>query len=299
MPSEKMLAVIDGLFKRRLARPAIAPPLEVLRAGFAPAGVIHEIPDDVAVVEVSAAGVPAFWIEAPTAQRDRVLLFVHGGGFSLGSIRSHGELAARLGRVSRARVLFPEYRLAPEHPFPAGLEDVQSAWHWLVEDQSVPPESIVLVGDSAGGNLITAFTLAVRDSGAALPAATVLLSPVLDLTASGRSFVEREGQDPKFTAIALRSLYSDYLAGSDPLDPLASPLFANLVGLPPVLIQVGTAELLLSDSERFAAAARAAGVDVTLQIEEGLPHVYPIMRDTPEAAGSTIEIAEFIRKHLA
>lgn len=223
------------------------------------------------MTEVTAGGVPAHWLAAPGAGTGRVLLFLHGGGYQLGSLRSHGELAARLGRASGMRVLFPEYRLAPEHPFPAAIDDVLAAWCWLRTGQDLSARSTAVAGDSAGGGLAVALLVALRDAGEALSAAAALMSPTVDLTSSGASMAERAGQDPIFTPAMLRQLKSGYLAGADPKTPLASPLFASLAGLPPLLVQAGTAELLLSDSERLATAAAQAGVDVTLQIGEGLP----------------------------
>lgn len=155
MPSPAMLQLIDVFRDRRTVRPGQAPPaLEEFRAGFAPAGRVHPLPDDVLVTEVTAGGVPAHWLDAPGASPGQVLLFVHGGGFKAGSVRSHGELAARLGRASRMRVLFPEYRLAPEHPFPAAIDDVLAAWRWLRRNQDVRAGSIALAGDSVGGGLV-------------------------------------------------------------------------------------------------------------------------------------------------
>jgi monoterpene epsilon-lactone hydrolase len=226
-----------------------------------------------------------------------VLLFLHGGGFQLGSLRSHGELAARLGRASGMRVLLPEYRLAPEHPFPAAIDDVLAVWRWLRTDQDLSAGSIAVAGDSAGGGLAVALLVALRDAGG-LPAAAALMSPHVDLTSSGASMTERADQDPIFTPAALRQMASDYLAGADPKTPLASPLFASLAGFPPLLVQTGTAELLLSDSERLARAAAEAGVGVTLQIGEGLPHVYQIMLGTPEAAEATEQIGKFLRARV-
>jgi monoterpene epsilon-lactone hydrolase len=254
------------------------------------------VPDDVLVTEMTAGGVPAHWLAAPGADPGRVLLFLHGGGYELGSLRSDGELAARLGRASGMRVLFPEYRLAPEHPFPAAIDDVLAAWRWLRTDLSA--RSLAVAGDSAGGGLAVALLVATRDAGEALPAAAVLMSPTVDLTSSGASMTERVDQDPFSTPALLRQLASDYLAGADPKTPLASPLFAALSGLPPLLIQVGTADLLLSDSERLAAAAAEAGVDVTLHIGEGLPHVYPILLGTPEAAEATEQTGKFLRARV-
>jgi monoterpene epsilon-lactone hydrolase len=196
------------------------------------------------------------------------------------------------------RVLFPEYRLAPEHPFPAAIYDVLAAWHWLRTDQDLSATSIAVIGDSAGGGLAVALLVAVRDAGEPLPAAAVLMSPTVDLTSSGASMTDRADQDPISTPAMLRQFASDYLAGADARTPLASPLFAALAGLPPLLVQAGTADLLLSDSERLATAAAAAGVDVTLEIGEGLPHVYQLMLGTPEAAEATDQIGKFLRARV-
>jgi monoterpene epsilon-lactone hydrolase len=299
MPSQAMQNLIDALRDRRKASAGQPPPpLEEVRAAFAPAGRLHPVPDDVLVTEVTAGGVPAHWLDAPGADTGRVLLFLHGGGFRLGSLRSHGELAARLGRASGMRVLFPEYRLAPEHPFPAAIDDVLAAWRWLRTGQDLSAGSMAVAGDSAGGGLAVALLVALRDAGEALPAAAALMSPHVDLTSSGASMTERADQDPVLTPAMIRQFASDYLAGADPETPLASPLFASLAGLPPLLVQAGTAELLLSDSERLARAAAEARVDVTLQIGEGLPHAYQIMLGTPEAAEATDQIGKFLRARV-
>jgi monoterpene epsilon-lactone hydrolase len=300
MPSQAMEDLIDALRGRQKAGASQATPaLGERRATFAPAGRLHPVPDDVRVTEVTAGGVPAHWLAAPGADTDRVLLFLHGGGYQLGSLRSDGELAARLGRVSGMRVLFPEYRLAPEHPFPAAIDDVRAAWHWLRTDQDLNARSIAVAGGSAGGGLALALLVATRDAGEALPAAAVLMSPTVDLTSSGASMTERADQDPFSTPAMLRKFASDYLAGADPKTPLASPLFASLSGLPPLLVQAGTADLVFSDSERLAAAAAKAGVDVILEIGEGLPHVYQIMLGTPEAAEATERIGTFLRARVS
>jgi monoterpene epsilon-lactone hydrolase len=288
---------IDAFSDQRKAAARQAPlTLEERRAAFAPGDRPHPVPHDVRVTDVTAGGVPAHWLDAPEADTGQVLLFLHGGGYELGSLRSDGELAARLGRASGMRVLFPEYRLAPEHPFPAAVEDALAAWRWLRADQGLDARSIAVAGDSAGGGLAVSLLVAVRDAGEALPAAAALMSPTVDLTSSGASMTERADQDPVSTPAMLRQFASGYLAGADPRTPLASPLFASLAGLPPLLVLAGTADLLLSDSERLAAAAADSGVDVTLRIAEGLPHVYPIMRGTPEAAEATEQIGKFLRE---
>jgi monoterpene epsilon-lactone hydrolase len=299
MPSQAMQDLIETIRDQQKAAAGQAPPpLEQRRAAFVPAGHLHPVPDDVRVTEVNAGGVPAHWLAAPGAGPGRALLFLHGGGYELGSLRSDGELAARLGRASGMPVLFPEYRLAPEHPFPAAIDDVLTAWRWLRTDQDLNPGSIAVAGASAGGGLAVALLVATRDAGEAGPAAAVLMSPTVDLTSSGASMTERADQDPFSTPAMLRQLAADYLAGADPTTPLASPLFAFLAGLPPLLIQVGTADVLLSDSERLASAAADAGVDVTLEVGEGLPHVYPIMLGTPEAAQATEQTGKFLRARV-
>jgi monoterpene epsilon-lactone hydrolase len=299
MPSQAMQALIDAFRDQQKASAGQAPPpLAELRATFAPAGRLHPVPPDVLVTEVDAGGVPAHWLDAPGTDAGRVLLFLHGGGYELGSRRSDGELAARLGRAGGMRVLFPEYRLAPEHPFPAAVDDALAVWHWLRADQGVSAGSVALAGDSAGGGLAVALLVAARDAAGALPAAAVLMSPTVDLTSSGASMTERVSQDPFSTPALLRQLAASYLAGADPRTPLASPLFAALGGLPPLLIQVGSADLLLSDSERLAAAAAKAGVDVTLEVGEGLTHVFPILLGTPEAAEATERTGKFLRARV-
>ena len=280
MPSEAMQGVIDALRdQRKRSASQAAPALEAQRAAFTPGGFPHAVPDDVRVTEVTANGVPAHWLDAPETETSRVLLFLHGGGYELGSVRSDGELAARLGRVSGMRVLFPEYRLAPEHPYPAAIDDVLAAWHWLRNAQELSATSLAVAGASAGGGLAVALLVATRDAGEPLPVAAVLMSPTVDLTSSGASMTERADQDPISTPAMLRQ-------------------FAALAGLPPLLVQAGTADVLLSDSERLAAAASKAGVDVVLEVGEDLPHAYPIMLGTPEAAAATERIGKFLRTRV-
>jgi len=299
MPSQAMQDAIDALRDRQKASSSQAPPpLAELRASFTPGDRLYPLPGDVLVSDVDAGGVPAHWLAAPGAHAGRVLLFMHGGGYELGSVRSDGELAARLGRAAGMRVLFPEYRLAPEHPFPAAIDDVLTAWHWLRTQQGVSASSAAVSGASAGGGLAVALLVATRDAGEPRPAAGALMSPTVDLTSSGVSMRERVDQDPISTPALLQGFAADYLAGADPKTPLASPLFASLAGLPPLLIQVGTSDLLLSDSERLAAAAAQAGVDVTLEVGEGLPHVYQLLRDTPEAAEATGRSGKFLRARV-
>ncbi len=299
MVSAAMHELLQQLEDRQRASADSAPAtVAETRAAFAPAGPIHPIPDDVRVSEATAGGVQAHWLDAPGTDADRVLLFLHGGGFQFGSLTSDGELAARLGRAAGMRVLFPEYRLAPEHPFPAAIDDVRAVWNQLRTEQALPAASLAVAGDSAGGGLAVALLVATRDAGQPLPAAVVLMSPTVDLTSSGASMTDRVDQDPISTPALLQQLAADYLAGTDPETPLASPLFASLSGLPPTLIQVGTADLLFSDADRLAAAAAQAGVDVRLEIGKGLPHVYQLMLGTPEAEDATRRIGTFLRARV-
>jgi epsilon-lactone hydrolase len=182
MPSQAMQDVIDTLRgQQKAAASQPSPTLEQLRAAFAPAGRLHPLPDDVVVTDVNAGGVPAHWLAAPGADTGRVLLFLHNGGYELGSLRSDGELAARLGRASGMRVLFPEYRLAPEHPFPAAIDDVLTAWHWLRTEQDLPAASMAVAGASAGGGLAVALLVAVRDARQPLPGSADQTAQVNDM----------------------------------------------------------------------------------------------------------------------
>jgi monoterpene epsilon-lactone hydrolase len=291
-----MQQTINAFFKRREgARDRVPPTLEERRAAFAPADVRHPLPQDVSVTRVLAGGVSAHWLTAPGVEADRVLLYLHGGGYKMGSLRSHGELAARLGRAGGMRVLLLEYRLAPEHPFPAALDDAVAAWQWLRADQGLPTSSLAVAGDSAGGGLALALLVSLRESGQDLPATLALMSPWTDLTLSGASMSERAGDDPILTPDGVRQLAADYLAGADPTTALASPLFASMKGLPPMLVQAGGAEVLFSDAQRLAEAASAAGVEVTLEIRDGLPHVYQSVLPAPEATAATTRMGIFLR----
>lgn len=297
MPSPQMQEVINRLRQRR-ATPSSQPPqtYEEILGPYSLADQVNPLPADVSVTDLIADGVPAHWLHIPNAGDGRVLMFVHGGGYSLGSLRSDGELAAQIGRAAEMHVFFPEYRLAPEHRFPAAFDDVLASWQWLRAVRGVAAESVVLAGDSAGGGLTLALLQTLRDAGDSLPAGAVLLSPLLDLTASGASIIERAEEDLVFTPDLIKSMAPTYLGDADPKMPAASPLFGSMAGLPPLLVQVGSAELLLSDSERLARVAAEAGVDITLHVGEGLPHVYQAAVATPEALSAMRQIADFIRR---
>jgi acetyl esterase/lipase len=248
---------------------------------------------------VDAGGVPAEWIRGPGAGEAATIYYLHGGGYTIGSIGSHRGLISRLSKASGARALAIDYRLAPEHPFPAGLEDAVRAYRWLLA-QGADPSTIVIAGDSAGGGLTLATLLSLRDAGDPLPAAAVLLSPWTDLDASGESTQTRAALDPMIPVDPLKRMAHLY-AGDRPLtDPLVSPLYAGLHGLPPMLIHVGDHEVLLDDSTRLAERAKAAGVDATLEVWDEMIHVWQFFAPLlPEATQAIERIGGFIREHAA
>ncbi|HPE49158.1 MAG TPA: alpha/beta hydrolase [Hyphomonas sp.] len=248
---------------------------------------------DIVSREVDAGGVPADWVTVDGSDADHVVLYLHGGGYVMGSRNTHRGLAGRIARAAKASVLLPEYRLAPEHPFPAAVDDATACWRWLVS-QGFAPQRMAIAGDSAGGGLTLATLLALKADGAPIPACAVALSPWTDLEGSGPTAEPGAVDDPMLTPDGLRVTGQQYAAGAL-RHPLAAPLHGDLAGLPPLLLQVGTREVLLSDSTRFAEKARAAGVDVTLEIEEGLIHVWQMFPDVPEAQSAVQRIGAFIR----
>lgn len=247
---------------------------------------------------VDAGGVPAAWIGDDTTRKDSVILFVHGGGFRMGSIASHRDLCFRIARATGCRALSLGYRLAPEHPFPAALDDAIAAYRRLLE-QGYNANEIVLAGDSAGGGLAVSLMVALREQGIPMPRAAVLLSPWVDLTASGDSYRTRAAVDPVHQRAMVLILSKVYLAGGDASDPRASPLFADLTGLPPLLIQAGDHETILDDAIRLVQNARAAGVDVTLDIAPDMIHVFQMYaEELAEARSAIADIGHFLARHL-
>lgn len=257
-------------------------------------------PVDAATQSVSAGGVPAQWIAAADARRDKVVLYLHGGGFQVGSTRSHRALMGCISGAAGCRVLGVDYRLAPEHRFPAALHDACAAFDWLLS-QGLAPADIALAGDSAGAGLALSMLLTLRDGGRALPAAAVLMSAWTDLTASGDSYATRAAADPIHQRPMILAMARNYLgADGNPSDPRASPLFADLHGLPPLLMQVGDRETVLSDSTRFADKARAAGVTVELEVWDGMVHVFQqFPTELREAREALQSIGGFLQRHLA
>lgn len=248
---------------------------------------------------VSVGGIDAEWIATSGAPPDKAILYFHGGGFRLGSVSSHRELIARISEASGCRVLAINYRLAPEHRFPAPLEDAMAAYGWML-DQGLKPENIAFVGDSAGGNLALAAMLGLRGRQVPLPAACVLMSPWTDLAATGDSYTSRADADPIHQRPMILALAKNYLGPDGDLrNPLASPLYADITGLSPLLIQVGDRETVLDDSIMFADRARAAGIDVELQAWDGMIHVFQMFgAELAEARQAVGAIGKFLNGHL-
>ncbi len=273
-------------------------PIEELRSAMEMMATTMPPPADVAYEAVDAGGVPAEWATAETASPGCVLLYLHGGGYNIGSVRTHRMLTGGISRAAGLPVLSVDYRLAPENPFPAAVEDAVLAYRFIL-NSGVAPAKIAIAGDSAGGGLTAAALVALREGGDPLPGAAVCLSPWLDLTQSGDSMTARAALDPMVNKQALDRMAAGYLGDQDARTPTASPLFADLSGLPPILIHVGSAETLLDDSVRFAERVRKAGGDVELEVWDDMIHVFhafaPLL---PEATQGIEKIADFLRRKL-
>ena len=254
---------------------------------------------DVTVFEIDAGGVPCQWITASDVPQDKLIIYFHGGAFAACSPTTHQDLISRLSRASNAAALGVDYRLAPEHTFPAAVDDSIAVYNWAL-GHGFGPANIVLAGDSAGGGLVLSVLLASRDAGVPLPAAGVCLSPWVDLECSGESMAANDHLDDFIKRAGLSARAEAYLDGADPKHPWASALHADLRGLPPLLLHVGSAETLLDDSTRLAALAREAGVDVTLKVWEDMVHVWQVFASIlPEGQRSIEEMGEFIRQKLS
>jgi len=244
---------------------------------------------------VDCAGAPAEWIEVPGSRADRVLLYLHGGAFMFRFPRTHSGMAARWCRRLGARALMVDYRLAPEHRFPAAPDDCHQAYRWLLA-LGIEPRHIVIAGDSAGGNLALVTLHRIEAAGEPMPACAVLISPAVDFTLTSKSLVTNEKRDPMFTLAGLIALRGLYASPKHYLDPSVSPLYADYTGFPPLLFQAGDLEVLRDESMRAADRANAAGVKVELEIWKDMAHVFQAL-PLPQAAAATEHIVRFIAKH--
>jgi epsilon-lactone hydrolase len=269
------------------------------RARLDEVGSVWPVAADVKLTTVDLGGVHAEWSIVPGSDDARVLIYFHGGGYCSGSIRSHRRLVSEAGRAAGVRTLAVGYRLAPEHPFPAAFDDALTAWRF-VREQGIAAAHTAVGGDSAGGGLTAALINSLRQAGEAQPGCAWLVSPWTDLTMSGSTLASKDGVDPLIHKPYLEELADAYLpAGADRKDPRVSPLYAELKGFPPTLIQVGSDETLLGDSVRFAAAAGAADVAVTLEIWPHMIHAWHLWNAHLEAGRlALVSAGAFMRQHL-
>jgi monoterpene epsilon-lactone hydrolase len=288
---------IDAIRQILAARPR-PPELAERRKRLDALGAQYPLAADVHVEPVDANGVAAEWTSTPVADATRAILFLHGGGYVSGSLDSHRHMIAQAGREARARTLALDYRLAPEHPFPAALDDALAGYRFLLA-QGLAPDHIAIAGESAGGGLAVATLVSARDTGLPLPACAWLSSPWVDLEVTGGTITTKASVDPLIQKPYLLELAEAYLAGADPRTPLASPLYADLKGLPPLLIQVGAAEILLDDAVRLARAAGAADVRVTLEIWPDMIHAWHLFYQQVAAGRRALaNVGTFIRSML-
>jgi acetyl esterase/lipase len=292
MASQQLAKVLE-IIKSQPSNPNAS--VERVRAGME--RVAERVASDVQCEPIEAAGVGAEWIVPPNAAQDRVILYLHGGGYVMGSINTHRAMIARIARASRAKALALNYALAPEQPFPAALNDATAAYKWLLA-QGYKPGKIVISGDSAGGGLVISTLLALRDSKTPLPAGAAAISPWTDLTGSGASVLSRAAVDPMVAGDGLLRMAKQYAGDNDLKAPLISPVFADFTGLPPLLIQVGDAEVLLDDATRTAERAKSAGVDVEIEVWPEMVHVWHVFaKILPEGQQAIDRIGEFVVAH--
>ncbi|MCO4812306.1 MAG: alpha/beta hydrolase [Gammaproteobacteria bacterium] len=276
-------------------------PVETARAQFERiAGAFLVRAMGVAVEQTQIAGVNVDWLRPKNAREDKVLLYLHGGAYVIGSPRTHRQLVSHTARAAGVVAVLPDYRLAPEHPFPAAIDDAVAVYNGLLAS-GFKPEDIIISGDSAGGGLSVATLLQLRHAGLPMPAAAVLLSPFLDVTGSGESATTRADRDPWFDVADLHVVAAYYCPDeSEWQNPLVSPVFANVAGLPPMLIQVGDDEILLSDSTRLAKKLEAEGVEVELEVWPHMWHVFQMfIRKMPESGAAVRKIAAYIQKRFS
>lgn len=300
MASEAMDAMKDQLrADRAAAAGGPAPAMADARAGMdARFAALPAVPG-ATCAPVIAGGVPSEWVVPERATAGGTVLYFHGGAYCVGSIVSHRRLVTALGVAAGARVLNVDYRLAPEHPFPAALDDALAAYRWLIGPAGERPEQVVIAGDSAGGGLALAALIALREAGDPLPGAAMAFSPWTDLTCSGASIQTKAADDPVLTHAGLLARVPLYLPDGDPAQPLVSPLFADLHGLPPMLLQVGEDEIIYDDSSRFVDKATAAGVAAELDPRADAYHVFQLMVGLlPEADVAVARAGAWINRQL-
>ncbi len=296
MPSPQFEALIQLL---KAAPNSNQLSVEQQRSGMETMAAQTPLPTDVYAETISAETVAGLLLAPSNANDQQMALYVHGGFFTLGSSTTHRDLAWRLGEVCGTRVLLPDYRRAPEHPFPAAVDDITTTYHWLL-DSGLSAENLILIGDSAGANIMLSALVGLRDAAMSLPRAAIALSPWVDLTLSAESLHTNVESDPLVTIPKLEQAIADYAGDISAEDPRLSPLFADLSGLPPLFVQAGTGERLLDDARRLADRATAAGVDVVLDEWEEMFHGWHAMAAVlPESQDALTKLGKFAREQLA
>ncbi len=295
MASQQMREVTASLRAQRAVSPTGTGTVADMRAGMEAQQGGLPIPVDVDALDLTVAGRPARRIRTPGVREDRGTLYLHGGGYVMGSLNTHHELMGRIARVTNAQILGLDYRLAPEHLYPAAVDDAVGAYLWILE-QGIAPEHIVIAGDSAGGGLTLATLLVIRDRKLPMPAGAILFSPWTDLTSSGASVVTRADADPMIGPEVLLPMAAHYAGNQSSNTPGISPLFGDLHGLSPLLIQVGDAEVLLDDSTRLHELAQAAGVNSTLHVFPEAFHVFQAVPNLPESTEALAEVGAFFNR---
>lgn len=279
------------------ATPPVGAPIEDWRTGFEEMCSKFELPVDAVVEEVRLGGVPGRRICAPGADAGRVVLHFHSGGYVMGSSQAYREFGYRLSKACNTAVIVPDYRLAPEAPFPAAVEDATAAYQALVKE--IDPNRVVISGDSAGGGLAIATLLAVRDEGVPLPSAAFAISPLLDLAGTGESAETNAEADPLIDRNMVVEMGKVYIGELDPkATPLASPLYGDHKGLPPLLLLASNSEVLRDDATRLAESVNASGGDATILLPDGMVHIWTLFPFLPQAERSLHDIGEFVRNHL-
>ncbi len=288
--------LLDFIVRRQIknklkGNPDVQQARKALEAGSLP------VPKNVTFEPATIGGIKGEWVRVDGSQPSATLLYLHGGGYFACSPRTHRPITAAYAKNGFA-VFVPDYRLAPEHPFPAAIDDAEAAWNGLVAEGHAPA-SLTVSGDSAGGGLTLALLLTLRDKGQPLPAAAALLSPWTDLECTGASITTNANRDAMFWPTGLKAGGGFYLGQASSTNPLASPLYAEMRGLPPLIMHAGERELLRDDSTRLAERARQAGVTVELQIWPVVPHVWQLAQFVPEARRSIRQMTDFLKRHVS
>jgi acetyl esterase/lipase len=290
--------LLNAYFRRFVkARSAGRPVDELIELTNRVADRQRRLPRHIGLERLQVAGVDAEWIDAEGGDREKVVLYTHGGGYCTLTARAFRHLSWRLADLTKARVFAYDYRLAPAHPYPAALDDAVAVYLWLL-DQNISPDRIVLAGDSAGGGLTMAMLMVLRDRGVRLPAAAALMSPWADLSPATAENRPNLARDPLLHHSVLNSLAPLYYASASPTDPLVSPVFGDLSGLPPIFIHAGSTEILLSDARKLATGIERAGGTVDLRIWPDMPHVWHTIDLIPESRAGIREVAAFLNAHL-